>query len=79
MGLALLAAGLYVGTWVGLALSTDRENVLYGDGTVYYERESPLRYQVPMVRAAFAPAEWIDRKIRPVFWRELARPSRPAT
>jgi hypothetical protein len=78
IGMGLVCSSLYAGTWLSLAVSTDIENLLYADGTVDYERESPLRYQSPLVKGAFAPAEWIDRRVRPMFWRERSVHHGPA-
>ena len=73
--LVILFTGLYIGAYLALA---DHQKVGIVNLGVYFEGRMPnYRVNNPAIEIVFMPAQWIDERIRPNFWRSEEVPGPP--
>ena len=65
---ALLAPTAYVATYAGLSSPRERL-VMHSDGICRPGHGTSYRLGGKVAEKAFKPLEWIDRQVRPKFWR----------
>jgi hypothetical protein len=77
---ATVLAVAYFRTWTKPRCWVDGTNVIYSDGSLYFETESPLHGNSRLIQITSAPAEWLDRRVQSSYWKKrlLAPSSDPA-